>query len=479
MSQEHPPKTTAYGLVLRNKLLRNCIGWFSLCLALVVDARAESKVGDPISRGDIRAERGLYGIVFYFAPTPKTNTLLLAEALSKQLLPEVPFVSDLQKRPKAPFIGFQEEKAPLRMSPVPNSNYLQYCGRGLTEQDIAGLSKTDRATQLILVAPKEDVWRLGRKFTEFAQQFADMTGAYIFDNTTRELFSRDAWRQKRLTTWPEKGTPDVSSQITIHLYRIDEKSPYMRAITLGMEKFALPDIVIERMIGSDNKAGGNLINLVCQSLAEQPMIENGEKEKFQLDTLQPSALRTNMASGLEKGATREAVVALLHGKHDDGDPHNELIEIDFRHGKGATEDERRENILSTLWGAADSITAVKHTDEILAASRRARSSLGLLRASFEKGLPLGSRLLVKAPFKRDDAGNEWMWLEVTRWAKGAKIEGILQNDPFYIKRLKAGSKVEVNSADVFDYILYHGDGTSEGNETGKLMEKQSGATKSK
>jgi uncharacterized protein YegJ (DUF2314 family) len=80
---------------------------------------------------------------------------------------------------------------------------------------------------------------------------------------------------------------------------------------------------------------------------------------------------------------------------------------------------------------------------------------------------------------RDDEGHEWMWVEVTKWTDAKRLEGILWNDPFHIRKLKAGAKVTVATEEVFDYIFYHADGREEGNETGVLMEKQSGAVDTK
>jgi hypothetical protein len=51
--------------------------------------------------------------------------------------------------------------------------------------------------------------------------------------------------------------------------------------------------------------------------------------------------------------------------------------------------------------------------------------------------------------------------------------------PRDVRQLKAGARVPVKVSEVFDYILYRDDGSEEGNETGKLMEKQGGPSKSK
>jgi uncharacterized protein YegJ (DUF2314 family) len=209
------------------------------------------------------------------------------------------------------------------------------------------------------------------------------------------------------------------------------------------------------------------------------VIKNGQKEVFRLGNIKSEMLRTNLEVSLQKAATQEVSLGLREGKSQEGDPENRLIEISFENGAGKTEDERRNDLLSKLWGSSDSVVGVKHTAEVLAASKRAREKLAGLRASFEKGLPPGSRLIVKAPFARDDEGKEWMWVEVTKWPISRRLEGLLQNDPFYIRKLRAGTRVQVNVDEIFDYILYREDGTEEGNETGELMQKQAGPSKSK
>lgn len=464
-----PPTRSALHLIL------GCL----ICLAGGRGEAAPAKVGEPIAAGDIRQTNGFYSVVFYYAPKPKKETMATAQSLVQRLLPGITFSDSPTNDVQPPFVGFEEEPAPLKMYPVPEASYFKHSGHGLTDKDIVGFQKTTHATCLVLVAPRDDVWKQGRKFTELVYEYAVATGAYIWDSATRECFTSASWKQKRLDSWPEDGVPHMASQFAIHLYHADPETSYLRAITLGMEKFALPDMVIEQLVGSDNRPAGNLIGLVCQSLAEQPVLKDGGKEVFRLDALKPGTFRTEMEPSLEKGATKEITLALLKGRRQKGDPDNHLLEISFRHGAGKTEDERRQDLLSRLWGSSDSIIGVKHTEEILEASKRARTKLGTLRAPFQQGLPTGSRLLVKAPFARDDEGEEWMWVEVLKWPDSKTMEGLLQNDPFYIRKLKAGAKVKVKTEELFDYILFRADGTSEGNETGQLMKKQGGPKKSK
>jgi uncharacterized protein YegJ (DUF2314 family) len=93
-----------------------------------------------------------------------------------------------------------------------------------------------------------------------------------------------------------------------------------------------------------------------------------------------------------------------------------------------------------------------------------------LRKDFNDGLAPGEFIQVKAPFKTQDDGTEWMWVEVITWGNNT-ITGLLKNEPFNIPDLKGGSEVSVKQEEVFDYIRRFPDGSSEGNETSKLIEK--------
>jgi hypothetical protein len=445
-------------------------------LAQMTIPGADPALGRALPPGDVREDTGCYAVEFYYAPDPKADTLATATALVKKYLPTVPLATNSQSPLQPPFVGFEEQGAPVDPSQVPDLKSLQYFGRGLSDQDAANIQKTNRATGLTFIVPKDEVWTMGRKFTELVEEFSQTTGAYIWDSTSEECFTADSWNTRRLSTWPASGVPDVSHQYNVHLYKPGDDSKYLRAITLGMSKFALPDIVIERINAGDSRPAGNLINLVAQSLAEHPVIKSGEKEVFGLQSLADGAWKSKIEASLESGATKEITLALLSGNRLDGDPENRLIEISFQNGVGETEDERRNDLLSKLWGSKDTIVAATHSPEVLAASARAKAKLPALRDLFQKGLPVGGRLLLEAPFAIDTGGNEWMWVEITNWSNADKPEGILQDDPFYVHSLKAGAHVTIDASQVFDYTLYHADGTKEGNETEKLIEAQGGQT---
>ena len=462
------------------RLFQCCFVCFSLFLTAGWTQEKEKETSEKLMpAGDVRTKIGFYSMVFYYTPDPAADPKATAKALVKSLMPEVTFVLSPKDAPAPPFVAFEEETAPLEQFPVPEAGYFKYAGRGLSDDDIAGIQKTSRATRLLLLAPPLEVWKLGRQFTQLVHDFAVETKAFVWDSATRECFTSEAWKDKRLAGWPADGVPQISSQTTIHLYRHEEGKPFLRAITLGMEKFALPDVSVEGLVSSDHKPAGNLINLVCQSLAERPKVEHPKAQIFSLDALKAGKQKKEHMGSLKEGATGAIKLELLEVDGEEGDPENRIIKLSFRNGEGASDGERKQNLLSKLWGASDSVMGIKHDEEITAASKAAKEKLLKLRPAFIKGLEPGERILVKAPFPRDDSGDEWMWVEVLQWDAEKVIDGVLQNDPFFISKLKAGAKVQVKADEIFDYIYYRTDGSKEGNETGKLMEKQNGPKQSR
>ncbi len=422
--------------------------------------------------GDLRAKGTAIGVVFYYTPEPDISPdRALKEAVASKMK-GLPVVTSFDDAPEPPFIVLMEEQAPLQEYPVPDDNYFKHSARGMEAADMKAVQATKLANIVVLIAPADGIFKRVRAFNEMALDYAERTNAFIWDSATRECFHRKAWRKKRIEQWGNAELPDLRSQITIHAYKRRDDSGHLRAITLGMEKFALPDVAIEHLVSSDNSSAGNLINVFCQTIAMSPVIEDPANVPISLDALEPVSVRDSYRAGLFENGSGKAVVAIMRGTPDEGDPDNAQVSLDFRHGDGSSDDERRASLLGRFWGFKESIVGVRHDAEIEAASEEAKRKLLGLKDTFKAGLPPGSRLMVKAPFPRDDEGNEWMWIEVLKWEDGDVLGGTLQNDPFHIKALKQGARTSVKAGGIFDYILYHPDGTMEGNKTGELMQKQ-------
>lgn len=424
------------------------------------------------SQGDIRSDMGLMEVTFYYKPDATKSPEASLRKLFEKNWKGIPVVSSFSDAPEPPFILYYEESAPFDRAELPDEHSFKHFVRGMKSEDIKDVRSSRHAAGVVLVMPKDRVCEMLRQFNDLALEHAEESDAFIWDCTTRECFHRDMWKRKRLDLWKKGELPDICGQITMHIYKQDE-SDRLRIVTLGMDKFALPDVVIERVLRSNANPSGNLVNVLCQTLVADPVVMSPESFMVHIASLHPKSVSEEWQEELIGNGTGKATLALMRGVQDEGDSKNNLIEIDFRHGAGATPDERSSALLSTFWGTKDAVSLVRHNEQIKEASEAARRKLADWKLRFRSGLPTGSRLMVKGPFARDDEGNEWMWIEVLKWDEDGTLHGILKNDPAFIKNLKDGSEVTIHYDQVFDYLLYHADGSTEGNETSKLIQEQS------
>jgi uncharacterized protein YegJ (DUF2314 family) len=233
-----------------------------------------------------------------------------------------------------------------------------------------------------------------------------------------------------------------------------------------MRKFGLPDVALNGLSCYQDESTSNLINLICQTIAEKENpIVNGTID-LDIEGVSNESLKKTLIESLEKGAEKRVAVPLTIVGNEEGDPVNQLLGI--RNPKNAQV--YHDHLIAMLFGARDSIVHTTHDGELLEASNRAKKKLPELKDLFQKGLRPGEHILVKGPFRTPSGDNEWMWVEVTKWS-GTQIHGILQNNPFEVPDLKAGSRVKVPQNDVFDYIHCFPDGTQEGNETGEIISR--------
>ncbi|HEY2232808.1 MAG TPA: DUF2314 domain-containing protein [Candidatus Angelobacter sp.] len=346
------------------------------------------------------------------------------------------------------------------------SESLKYRGVGLSSEQENQLQKSREAIMLQFGHSKEHVWSSLLLATRLAEDLARKTGGFIFDEETRQVFTPDAWHQKRLGSWTG-NVPELRTQFTIDLYPTDE---YVRAITPGMAKFGLPDVVVQRLPQSSSNQVGNLINIFAQSMGEGASFPSSGKFRTNIHSIGDEHLRNSQLKALKPHALGTACLFLKPGKPEEGDPHNRLVELSAELYSGPDPLSRQDNMLSALFGWEDVAHNVEHTEELLAESRRERAKLPALHKDFDAGLKPAEYIDVKAPFLTPGGGREWMWVEITHW-KGKIITGMLQNEPVDVRNLRAGQIVEVREDDVFDYIRYYPDKHTEGNTTGKILER--------
>lgn len=349
----------------------------------------------------------------------------------------------------------------------PDTNSLIHFSRGLTHEEKTKLQSYKNIISIVFCGTSEKVFEKQRRINQFISSLVKKKEVIISDFNSYEWFNTKSWNLNRVENFSD-SINDITQQIAIHTYRTGE---YCRSVTMGMEKFCLPDISIKDFSCSNQFAFANLINSVVQTLSEKPIIYDDSTLNLNLQAINNRTVREYLRKNLKKNAKETATIKLRTVKPEEGDNYNHQLLISFENRKYSSQQEEQEYLVANLFGAEDSIMYINHDSILMAASARAKQRLPELRELFNKGLEPGFSILLKAPFPIGNGGNEWMWVEVTKWSSES-ITGILQNDAYEISNLKAGTIVTINENEVFDYILYKPDRSFEGNETGKLLEEK-------
>ncbi|MDJ0787173.1 MAG: DUF2314 domain-containing protein [Myxococcota bacterium] len=429
-------------------------------VVLVAGLRAAAEL-EPAPRGDLRdAHVVLQFAVYLLEPTEK-DLSARAEALRAArfafLKPSVKLSEDME------LPALVVSTPPIAEYAPPDRELLGYFGKGLSDEQKLAASKSERVVVLTFAAERATATRVHAAAMALAAELATELGGLVWDDATRLLHSVDDWKQRAV--FAPDAPVDVRYHVTMHAYRDGE---LIRIITLGMEKFGLPDVAVNDVPAGSSRSMGNLVNLVCQTLVEGGTFAKEGRLPVDIVALRNPAMRESQAESPGSGATGKAELVLRWIEPDEGDPENRILELAF---KGPASQVAQEAVLSQVYGGDDEIVYVDHDDrELQAASERARKRLLSFRPKVSGGYGVGERLLVKGPFATPDGGAEWMWVEVVRW-EGDRLEGILDNDPFNVPGLKAGARVHVQVDDVFDYLFYHQDGRVEGNETAAIIQR--------
>lgn len=457
-----------------------------LCAALAVFAPAfvptpahaaapRAAAGEPVPAGSPLAGPIHFQFAIYYPARPASDpmTALRSRIAKLEGAPRLAAAMPTPASVREPvvFANWNTTTVQKEYKP-PGMEMLQRFGHGLSREQAEALQRADKALVLDFAHPAQQVPQVRTallKATELAMQVARDSNGLLWDEETREVFTPDEWRKRRIDSW-SNGIPDVASHTAIHAYRGDK---LVRAVTLGMVKFGLPDVVVNDFSWSTSRPMGHLVNLFSQAMAEGATFQRPGQYDLDLRAIQHAALRdANLPQPGAAPVAAKAKLSLVNGKWESGDPQNRLYEIQFDRYAGPDRYAQQTAMLVAAFGAEkDSVTRLKHDDELLAASKAAAAKLPALREAFNKGLQPGEFLLVKAPFPTRSGNNEWMWVEVSRW-NGDAIEGLLKNEPVDVKGLHAGQMVKVSQAKVFDYIRRHPDGRHEGNETGRIIMRQ-------
>jgi uncharacterized protein YegJ (DUF2314 family) len=421
----------------------------------------------PFPAGDLYGKQGEFEFSIYFMPRPLKDPEETFKSLCKKQFSQFTVLDKaFHAQTKLPAVFVR--KVDVKKYSPPSLDSLVFNGRGMSDQQKNDLQKCEQVFALNFRDDRPTLLKSMKSAHELMLAMVNETGGILWDEDTRECFTPAAWKERRLARWTTDEIPEIPFHLAFHVYAEGE---LYRIVSLGMRKFALPDICIENVARSSQGSFGGLANLVCQTMGEKGTLSKPGVLDLDVDSLKNNSLRESMIKSYSDKATGKGQIQLVIAALREGDADNRLAELRFPGAANVGIQERGQQFISQLFGASDSISYIKHDDALLAASEKAKQELARLAPIFQKKIPDLEHLMVKAPFRTDSGGNEWMWVEVTLW-QGTNIEGILMNDPFEIKKLKAGARVKVDQQSVFDYIHRRADGTEVGNETGNLISKQ-------
>ncbi|HWS28264.1 MAG TPA: DUF2314 domain-containing protein [Xanthomonadales bacterium] len=354
--------------------------------------------------------------------------------------------------------------------PPPDAEYLQRFGKGISKAQADGLAASRSGWRLVYAYPARQAAVALRAVDRSVLQLARRSEALIWDSETRVLYAPDHFQESRVDS--SSASDSVIKHTTINVY---QEGDYVRAVSLGMAQFGLPDLVIEQLSWATYRSLVSLMIGIAQQMVEGAEPDASGTFAFDASAIRNSAVRDEVVADSIGDASHKGTFTLRAAVPDEGDADNPLLAIEFDAYAGNDEFARQDTAVATIFGWRDEIKRIKHNDELKAASHAARALLPQLRRDFEAGFEPGEYIQVKAPFPTASGGQEWMWVEVTAWQDDA-IHGLLRNEPFDIPELHAGQKVEVDPDEVFDYLRQFADGREEGNTTAEIIARMQGET---
>ena len=227
----------------------------------------------------------------------------------------------------------------------PTERQLTHFGRGLD------------ATQRHLAAESKGVlvlgWKLDadptldrlREAQRLAFDVAQKVDGFVWDETTGQLFGLAAFKKLRIDGW-DGAVPDVRQHILLHYETHEEQH---RAVTFGMVKFGLPNLLVSDMLPGDVDRMTMLVETVAQLLVEGESPGTSGELAVNLKGIHHRAARRAILAAAGADAQLHGRVGIIPAQAQKGDPENRLVELRFPY-PGATDAERAAAALTSIVG---------------------------------------------------------------------------------------------------------------------------------
>jgi hypothetical protein len=151
-----------------------------------------------------------FNVVYMLPIHAKNPSAVLQEALAKKYA-GLKLVAEIPTEPREMVVSAHLQKHVQQEYAPPGMESLQYFGHGLSQEQAQALQKSEEAFVLQFSHPKENVWTGLRNANTLIEEIARKTNGLVWDEETREVFSPNAWHEKRLKPWSGE-VPDISAK---------------------------------------------------------------------------------------------------------------------------------------------------------------------------------------------------------------------------------------------------------------------------
>ncbi len=342
---------------------------------------------------------------------------------------------------------------------IPEVQYLTGFGYGMTEDDMVRCAASTRAYQIILTVPAGEAARAYPAFQALTLAAAQAMNGYVFDVTAKTAFTPAEYGR----TLFNPSDWDLSHHVLVQRY------PYQpgryRVVTLGMAKFACPDVEVRDFPAKDGLLFQHLVAAASTRLVSLRLRGGGAGTFPTALALDPAAIKNSPGRpGKEPPAAAAVRVRLEAGETAEGDPQDNIVRLappeDFSGDMAKWATALSEQVLGfglqVDYMSAGGIPAAK--------IQQARAGLADVRNRFLAPHPAAEEFYVKFACTVEGAGVEYLWLKVAGW-DGNGVAGTLLTEPALAKQFTAGQPLRVAEADVVDWMIRDAGGKIEGRLT--------------
>lgn len=297
-------------------------------LLCALSAPPAATAGSPQVKVEDPTVERLYTIDIVSPREVSPAELKAARRLLAERMPHLHVVSDPSLPPVPPAVLVVAP--PRSQVSLPTAAELQVYGVGFEDEaERQRAARFGGTLTLVFVTGHDAGHLIYSRAQAVAAELAESLGGWIWDMHCRQLFTRDAWKKRRVHA-PVEGL-DVQGHIALHLYRADAG---LRLVTLGMRKFGQPDLVINDVAPTVGRELGELVYLAAQHLIERREPTQGSWQ-LAIDAVRAQAARERLAGKRAAGAPGKVALHTAWATPEEGDPSNVLMELRFETGSGS------------------------------------------------------------------------------------------------------------------------------------------------